>query len=93
MLVDALREMRGAEAAHGLHLPEQIIDQTPSLPDARPRSDRFRCGGRESNFLAVVRPKTGGYNPGFDLWSTGGVVSQASGAALDADRKRFVKNG
>lgn len=27
-------------------------DQTPSLPDARPRSDRFRLGGRESNFLA-----------------------------------------
>ena len=30
--------------------------QTPSLPDARPRSDRLRCGGRESNFLAVVTP-------------------------------------
>lgn len=29
------------------------LDQTPSLPDARPRSDRFRCGGRESKFLAV----------------------------------------
>jgi hypothetical protein len=28
--------------------------QTPSLPDARPRSDRFRCGGRESNFLAAT---------------------------------------
>jgi len=27
--------------------------QTPSLPDARPRSDRPRCDGRESNFLAV----------------------------------------
>ena len=27
--------------------------QTPSLPDARPRSDRFRCGGCESKFLAV----------------------------------------
>jgi len=26
---------------------------TPSLPDARPRSDRFRCGGRECNFLAI----------------------------------------
>lgn len=26
--------------------------QTPSLPDARPRSDRFRCAGRESKFLA-----------------------------------------
>ena len=25
----------------------------PSLPDARPRSDRFRCGGRESKFLAI----------------------------------------
>ena len=25
--------------------------RTPSLPDARPRSDRFRCGGRESEFL------------------------------------------
>jgi len=23
----------------------------PSLPDARPRSDRFRCGGRKSKFL------------------------------------------
>jgi len=28
--------------------------QTPSLPDARPGSDRFRCGGRESNFLAIA---------------------------------------
>ena len=28
---------------------------TPSLPDARPRSDRFRCGGRKSKFLAVSR--------------------------------------
>jgi hypothetical protein len=27
--------------------------QTPSLPDARPRSDRPRCDGRESNFLPV----------------------------------------
>ncbi len=27
--------------------------QTPSLPNARPRSDRLRCGGRESKFLAV----------------------------------------
>ncbi|MEN9574828.1 MAG: hypothetical protein RL514_2683 [Verrucomicrobiota bacterium] len=29
-------------------------NQTPSLPDADPRSDRFRCGGRESKFLAVA---------------------------------------
>ena len=28
-------------------------EQTPSLPDARPHSDRFRCGGRESKFLAA----------------------------------------
>ena len=28
--------------------------QTPSLPEARPRSDRFRCGGRESKFLAAA---------------------------------------
>ena len=28
--------------------------QTPSLPDAHPRSDRFRCAGRESKFLAFV---------------------------------------
>ncbi len=26
-----------------------------SLPDARPCSDRFRCGGRESKFLAFIR--------------------------------------
>ena len=29
------------------------IKQIPSLPAPRPGSDRFRCGGRESNFLAV----------------------------------------
>ena len=34
----------------------QLVRQTPSLPDARPRSDRFRCGGRESNFLAAGNP-------------------------------------
>ena len=27
---------------------------TPSLPDARPTSDRPRRGGRESNFLAEI---------------------------------------
>ena len=31
-----------------------LSPQTPSLPDARPRSDRFRCGGRESKFLAAT---------------------------------------
>ena len=33
--------------------------QTPSLPDAPPRSARFRCGGRESNFLAVTPWRNG----------------------------------
>ena len=37
-------------------LEYRLTNQTPSLPDARPRSDRFRCGGRESNFLAACRP-------------------------------------
>ena len=26
---------------------------TPSFPDARPRSDRLRCGGREGKFLQL----------------------------------------
>ncbi|MCX6979205.1 MAG: hypothetical protein NTV08_00375, partial [Verrucomicrobia bacterium] len=30
-----------------------LAPQTPSLPDARPRSERFRCGGRGSNCFAV----------------------------------------
>ena len=29
--------------------------ETPSLPDGRPRSERFRCGGREGNFLADMK--------------------------------------
>ncbi len=29
---------------------------TPSFPDARPRSDRFRCGGRERKCLAFTLP-------------------------------------
>ena len=44
-----------------IDVPEKLIvflgKQTPSLPDARPHSDRFRCGGRESEFLAE-RQKT-----------------------------------
>ena len=31
----------------------------PSHPDASPRSDRFRCGGRESNFLAAMSVQSG----------------------------------
>ena len=30
------------------------MNHTPSLPGAGPSSDRFRCGGRESNLLAAV---------------------------------------
>jgi len=30
------------------------VEEIPSLPDARPRSDRFRCCGRGSNFLQSV---------------------------------------
>ena len=37
-----------------LSFAPEVADQTPSLPDARPGSDRFRCAGRESNFLAVI---------------------------------------
>ena len=36
-------------AMHG-----QPSADTAALPDARPGSDRFRCGGRESKFLAVM---------------------------------------
>lgn len=39
----------------------------------------------------AVRPKSGGYNPGFDLWSTGGVIIP-TGFPTDADRKRWIKN-
>ena len=38
------------------------------------------------------RRKSGGYNTTFDLWSTGGVVSTASGDDLNATRKRWIKN-
>ena len=40
-------------ALHPLSAPRS--PHTPSLPDARPGSDRFRCGGRESKFLAVSK--------------------------------------
>ena len=31
-----------------------LAQRPPPLPDARPRSERFRCGGRESKFLAAT---------------------------------------
>jgi hypothetical protein len=40
-----------------------VHNHTPSLPDASPRSDRFRCGGRESDFLAV------GLRSGIACWA------------------------
>jgi len=36
------------------HYHRQGLRQTPSLPNADPRSDRPRCGGRESKFLADI---------------------------------------
>jgi cobyrinic acid a,c-diamide synthase len=62
-IIDPMRQsMIATNAECGKLLAERdalqaILDeqQTPSLPDARPRSDRFRCGGRESNFLAACR--------------------------------------
>lgn len=43
-LLEPVVEERGSVLVGGEH--------TPSLPDARPGSDRFQCGGRESKFLA-----------------------------------------
>ena len=36
---------------HRVNRLRPLDHHTPSLPDARPRSDRFRRGGRESKFL------------------------------------------
>ena len=38
------------------------------------------------------RPKSGGFNPTFDLWCTGGVISKESAGGLNSVRKRWVKN-
>jgi hypothetical protein len=46
----SLLEHRGA--AHSSFFLHHSAVLHPSLPDARPHSDRFRCGGRESKFLA-----------------------------------------
>jgi|GEM_PF-6128778 len=41
----------------------ETCGQTPSLPDADPRSDRPRCGGRESRFLAALAPPRPPHSP------------------------------
>lgn len=33
-----------------------------------------------------------GFNPTFDTWSTGGVVTKSGGNSLNTERKRWVKN-
>ena len=38
------------------------------------------------------RPKSGGFNSTYDLWSTGGVINKEGGGALNDVRKRWVKN-
>ncbi len=43
------------------------LDHTPSLPDADRRYDRFRCGGRESKFLAAANRATARFGPGIPL--------------------------
>lgn len=37
------------------------------------------------------RPKSFGFSPTFDLWSTGGVIVK-DGSPTDADRKQWIKN-
>ena len=56
-------------------------------------SEQFYRAALQSNPNAK-RLKNGGFNPTFDLWSTGGVISKdgASPAELEADRKRWEKN-
>ena len=41
---------------------------------------------------SAKRPKSGGFNPTFDLWSTGGVICKESAGGLNPVRKRWVKN-
>ena len=43
-------------------------EQTPSLPVAHPCSDRLRCAGRESNFLADKRRDTHLHHPPSCRW-------------------------
>lgn len=38
------------------------------------------------------RPKGGGFNATFDLWSTGGVISKEGAGGLNPVRRRWVKN-
>ena len=40
----------------------------------------------------TARTKSNGFNPTFDLWSTGGVISPATDTELNEVRKRWVKN-
>ena len=57
-------------------ISRKLASRTP-LPDARPRSDRFRCAGRESKFLADRQR----------YWMTTGLLEAAfdlhSGAEVD----------
>ena len=41
---------------------------------------------------AARRPPSGGFNPTFDIWSTGGMISKETAAELNPIRKRWVKN-
>jgi len=47
-----------AATSQGIGRPDRTHREgmPPSLPAADPGSDRFRCGGRESNFLAALTP-------------------------------------
>ena len=47
-----------AATSQGIGRPDRTHREgmPPSLPAADPGSDRFRCGGRESNFLAARPP-------------------------------------
>lgn len=41
---------------------------------------------------AATRDNKEGFNPTFDLWSTGGVVTKDKGDELNEKRKRWIKN-
>ncbi len=68
-----------------------VFDQTPSLPDARPHSDRFRCGGRESEFLADRPPHSP--TPVPILTVSGAADAKANSLQTDKGKQRPIVYG
>ena len=86
-------QLRKSPSGEILHIQDPFGNSYGYSTTAAVAEETFRQRLEKSPLAKRLSPyQVGGFNTTYDLWSTGGVISNDSGKELDDERKRWVKN-